>query len=94
MKVKKRGFLGIFNVGNDQYQKIINDVGSNFIENLINYTEDNGDEVRKIGNSMFGVTNDSLKDNQGVWQYLDNDLYFLNLNHPSVYDSYIKTIIK
>ena len=42
----------------------------------------------------MGITNDSEKDNQAVWQYSNGDLMFGNPKYPSVYDSYIRTKIK
>ena len=89
---KKRGFLGIFNPGKDQFQRVIKKVGPDTIGNLSDYTKSNGDEVENQGSSVWASTKDSQGDNQMVWYYNGKDLLFTNPNHPSIYDSYIRKI--
>ena len=87
-KSKKNRFLGIFGPSKDVFQRIIKKVDS--IEDLVTYTESNGDEVEKVGKNMWGISKDSKESGEAVWQYLDGDLYFENPNFPSVYDDYIR----
>ena len=91
---KKNRFLGVFGPNKDTFQRILKKVSQSNIDQLIQYTESNGDKVEKIGNNAWGITNDSEKDNQAVWQYSNGDLMFGNPKYPSVYDSYIRTKIK
>jgi hypothetical protein len=93
-KSKKNRFLGIFGPGKDIYQRKIKKVSSSEIESLIQYTESNGDRVERSGKNSWGITKESDKDNQAVWQYLDGVLYFENPNYPSVYDTYIRKELK
>jgi hypothetical protein len=93
-KSRKRGFLGIFNPGKDQFQRIIKKVDSSLINNLIKYTESNGDEVERYGNNAWALSNDSRAGDQMLWSYDDGDLLFVNPNYPSVYDTYIRNLSK
>ena len=87
-KSKKNRFLGIFGPNKDVFQRIIKNINS--IEDLVKYTESNGDEIEKIGKNMWGITKNSGENNEAVWQYTNGDLYFQNPNFPSVYDNYIR----
>lgn len=89
-KSQKYRFLGIFGPSKDVFQRVIKNVSSSEIENLIKYTESNGDEVERIGNNAWGITKKSNEDNQSVWKYLDGKLLFVNPHHPSIYDNYIR----
>lgn len=91
---KKNRFLGIFGPGKQTFQRIIKKVDKSTIEDLIEYTQSNKDEIERIGDNVWGITKDSLKDNQAVWQYLDGKLYFENPQNPSIYDKYIRKEIK
>ena len=87
-KSKKNRFLGIFGPSKDVFQRIIKNITS--VEDLIKYTESNGDKVEKSGKNVWGISKDSAKNNEAVWQYLDGDLYFINPHTPSIYDEYIR----
>jgi hypothetical protein len=87
-KSKKNRFLGIFGPSKDVFQRIIKNINS--IDNLIKYTESNGDEIEKIGKDMWGITKYSGENNEAVWKYVNGDLYFQNPNFPSIYDDYIR----
>jgi len=87
---KKNRFLGIFKPGKEVFQRKIKNISPSKIENLIKYTESNGDNVERIGKNAWGITKESGKDNQTVWQYMDGDLLFVNPNFPSIYDTYIR----
>jgi hypothetical protein len=89
---KKYKFLGIFNPDEDTFQRIIKNIDPLEIEDLIKYTESNGDEVLRVGKSAWGITKESGEDNQAVWQYNEKDLLFQNPYHPSIYDEYIRKI--
>ena len=87
---KKNRFLGIFAPSKNVFQRIIKKVNDSEIKDLIKYTKSNGDEVEISGKNAWGITKDSGKANQAVWQYLDGKLYFENPRHSSVYDKYIR----
>jgi hypothetical protein len=87
---KKNRFMGVFGPGKDVFQRIIKNIDSSEIEDLIKYTESNGDEVERTEGSAWGTTKESSENNQAVWQYSDGELYFVNPQHPSIYDEYIK----
>ena len=87
---KKNKFMGIFHLANTSFQRKIKNINPSEVEDLIKYTESNGDEVEKIGNNVWGITKESGKDNQAVWQYMDGELLFVNPQHPSIYDEYIR----
>jgi len=89
-KSKQNRFLGIFKPNKNVFQRIIKNIDSSKIDNLIKYTESNGDEVEKIGNDVFGITKDSKNGNQAIWKYSEGHLYFVNANYPSIYDDYIR----
>ena len=89
-KSKKRGFLGIFNPDKNTFQRVIKKVDPEFVKDLIQYTKSNGDDVEKFGNSTWGITKESGEDDQGIWQYSDGNLMFINLKYPSIYDDYIR----
>lgn len=86
---KKRGFLGIFNNGKDQFQRVIKNAGPNIINNLSDYTKSNGDKIESQGSSLWVSTKDST---QMVWYYNGKDLLFMNPSYPSVYDAYIRKL--
>jgi len=89
-KSKKNRFLGIFKPSKDVFQRIIKNVDSSKIDNLIKYTESNGDKIERFGKNIWGATTESSQNNEAVWQYLEGDLYFENPNFPSLYDTYIR----
>jgi hypothetical protein len=89
-KSKKNSFLGIFRPGKDVFQRIIKGIDQSQIQDLIDYTKSQGDEVDESGDNKWGITSESGENGQAVWQYLDGDLYFVNPNFPSVYDDYIR----
>lgn len=89
---KKNRFMGIFGPGKNVFQRIIKNIDPSKIEDLVSYTESNGDEVEKSGNNAWGITKKSGENNQAVWQYLDGDLLFENPKYPSVYDDYIRNM--
>jgi hypothetical protein len=90
---KKNRFLGIFGPSKDIFQRIIKNTNPSEIEKLIKYTESNGDSVERIDKNVWGITKESGKNNQTVWQYYNGDLYFENPNFPSLYDAYIRKTI-
>ena len=89
-KSKKNRFLGIFKPNKDVFQRIIKNVDSSKIDNLIKYTESNGDKIERSDKNIWGMTADSSQNNESVWQYLEGNLYFENPNFPSLYDTYIR----
>ena len=92
-KSKKNRFLGIFGPGKDVFQRIIKNVDPQFIEDLIQYTESNNDEVEKYGKSAWAITKESERIGQTVWSYDGKNLMFVNPNVKSIYDEYIRTSI-
>jgi hypothetical protein len=90
---KKNRFLGIFGPGKDIFQRKIKNVDASSIEELIKYTESNGDEVERYGKSSWAITKESGEGGQTVWSYDGKNLMFVNPNFPSVYDNYIRTIV-
>lgn len=93
-KSKKNRFLGIFAPGKEVFQRKIKKVDPSSIEELIKYTESNGDEVERIGSNVWGITKESGKNNQAVWKYVDGSLLFENPNYPSPYGTYIRKNLK
>jgi hypothetical protein len=89
---KSNRFMGIFKPSEDVFQRIIKNINPSEVEDLIQYTESNGDEVGRNGKNAWGITKESGEANQAVWQYLDGNLMFINLEYPSVYDDYIKNM--
>lgn len=88
-KSKKNRFLGIFNPGKNEFQRKIINVNTSVIEDLINYTESNGDDVERYGKHVWATTKESSKIDQTVWSYDGEVLMFGNPNIKSVYDEYI-----
>jgi len=86
---KRNTFLGVFPPSKDVFQRIIKKVSPSEIEDLIKYTEDNGDNVERSGENAWGSTKESMGENQAVWQYLDGKLYYENPNYQTIYDEYI-----
>jgi hypothetical protein len=93
-KSKKNRFLGVFAPGKEVFQRVIKKVDASSIEDLIKYTESNGDEVERHGTSAWATTKESRENGQTVWSYDGKDLMFVNPNTPSVYDEYIRKKIK
>lgn len=89
---KSNRFMGIFKPSEDVFQRVIKNANPSEIEDLIKYTEANGDEVERSGKNAWGITKESGEGSQAVWQYLDGNLMFTNLKYPSVYDDYIKNM--
>jgi len=89
---KKNRFMGIFGPSKEVFQRIIKNITPSEIEELIKYTESNGDKVERSGKNIWGITKESGENNQSVWQYLDGVLYFVNPNYTSAYDDYIKSM--
>lgn len=89
---KSNRFMGIFGPSKEVFQRIIKNLTSLEIENLIKYTESNGDKVERSGENAWGITKESGENDQAVWQYLDGVLYFINPNYSSIYDEYIKSM--
>lgn len=87
---KKNRFLGIFGPGKDVFQRKVKNIDPSAIEDLIKYTESNGDEVDRQGKSVWAITKDSRKIGQTVWSYDGKDLMFVNPNVESLYDTYIR----
>jgi hypothetical protein len=87
---KSNRFMGIFGPSKEVFQRIIKNIDSSEIEELIKYTESNGDKVERSGKNAWGITKESGENDQSVWQYLDGVLYFINPNYSSIYDEYIK----
>ncbi|MFW6219913.1 MAG: hypothetical protein ACOC33_03655 [bacterium] len=87
---KKRHFLGVFKPGKDQFQRVIKNIDPAKVEKLVDYTESMGDKVEMVGSNVWGVTKESEKNNEAVWQYLDGDLMFVNTKYDSIYDDYIR----
>jgi hypothetical protein len=93
-KSKKNRFLGVFAPGKEVFQRVIKKVDASSIEDLIKYTESNGDEVERHGTSAWATTKESRKLGQTVWSYDGKDLMFVNPNAPSAYDEYIRKEVK
>jgi hypothetical protein len=93
-KSKKNRFLGIFAPGKQVFQRVIKKVDASSIEDLIKYTESNGDDVERHGAAAWATTKESRENGQTVWSYDGKDLMFVNPNTPSVYDEYIRKKIK
>lgn len=89
---KSNRFMGIFGPSKEVFQRIIKNIDPSEIEDLIKYTESNGDKVERSGKNAFGITKESGENEQAVWQYLDGILYFINPNYSSIYDEYIKSM--
>jgi hypothetical protein len=91
-KSKKNRFLGILGPSKNVFQRKIKKISTKEVDDLIKYTDSNGDHIEKVGKDAWGITKESNKDNQSVWHYDHSEgiLYFENPNHPSVYDTYIR----
>jgi hypothetical protein len=87
---KSNRFMGVFGPSKEVFQRIIKNIDPSEIEELIKYTESNGDKVERGGKYVWGITKESGENDQSVWQYLDGVLYFINPNYSSIYDEYIK----
>ena len=87
---KSNRFMGVFGPSKEVFQRIIKNINPSEIEELIKYTESNGDKVERSGKNAWGITKESGETDQSVWQYLDGVLYFINPNYSSTYDEYIK----
>jgi hypothetical protein len=91
-KSKKNRFMGVFGPSKEVFQRVIKNIDPSEIEELIKYTESNGDEIERSGKNAWGITEESGENNQSVWQYLDGVLYFINPNYSSIYDDHIKNM--
>ena len=89
---KSNRFMGVFGPSKDAFQRIIKNITPLEIEELIKYTESNGDKVERIGKNAWGVTKESGENHQSVWHYSDGILYFINPKFPSEYDTHIKSL--
>jgi hypothetical protein len=76
------------------FQIRIKNVEPSVVEKLIKFTKKRGDIVDRSGSNAWGITKESLKDNQSVWQYLDGHLYYKNPYHKSIYDTFIPKLVK
>lgn len=68
------------------------DIG--IVYKLVDLTKKRGDAIENIGSNAWGVTEESAKYNQSVWQYLNGDLYYGNPAVKSEYDTIIPKLYK
>lgn len=77
----------------DIFQNRFKNTPSSVVQELIKLTKKNGDDVKVVGNNVWGFSDKSGKDNQALWQYSNGYLYYTNPHHKSTYDTIIPKLV-
>jgi BMFP domain-containing protein YqiC len=77
----------------DIFQNRFKNTPSSVVQELIKLTKKNGDDVKVVGNNVWGFSDKSGKDNQALWQYSNGHLYYTNPHHKSTYDTIIPKLV-